>query len=111
MNISISRLLLIAAVMVAVLTVAIVGYLQWSRPLHLRVAVGPRDGVDARLLAAFDHLLDTSRAGVRLDLVATAGVRQTICCSRSGTSIWRSCGSTIHCPRARLLLHCCGPTS
>ena len=50
MKISISRLLLIAAVLVALLTVGIVGYLQWSRPLHLRVAAGPRDGVDATLL-------------------------------------------------------------
>ena len=77
MNISISRLLLIAAVLVALLTGGIAAYLQWSRPVHLRVAAGPRDGVDAMLLVAFDHLLDINRAGVRLDLVATAGIHDS----------------------------------
>lgn len=77
MKISISRLLLIAAISVALVTAGIVGYLQWSRPLHLRVAVGPRDGVDATLLTAFDHLLDTNHAGVRLELVASGGVHDS----------------------------------
>ena len=77
MNISISRLLLIAAVLVALFTGGVAAYLQWSRPVHLRVAAGPHDGVDAMLLVAFDHLLDINRAGVRLDLVATAGIHDS----------------------------------
>jgi len=72
MNVAISRLLLIAAVLLALLTAAAVAYLLWSRPLHLRVAAGPQDGIDATLLAAFDRLLDINHAGVRLDVVATA---------------------------------------
>jgi TRAP-type uncharacterized transport system substrate-binding protein len=69
----ISRLLFIAAIFFAVLTAGIVAYLVWSKPLHLRVAAGPQDGIDAKLLAAFDHLLDINGADVRLDVVATAG--------------------------------------
>lgn len=73
MNISISRLLLVVAATLALITASIVGYLVWSRPVHLRVAAGPKDGVDAKLLNGFDRLLDANRAGVRLDVVATAG--------------------------------------
>src|SRR5262249_6999390 len=73
----ISRLLSIAAIFFAVLTAGIVAYLLWSRPLHLRVAAGPQDGIDAKLLVAFDHLLDINGAGVRLDVVATAGLRDS----------------------------------
>jgi TRAP-type uncharacterized transport system substrate-binding protein len=74
MNTRISRLLLIVAFLFAVLTASLVGYLIWSRPVHLRVAAGPQDGIDATILAAFDRLLEVNRAGVRLDLVTTAGV-------------------------------------
>jgi TRAP-type uncharacterized transport system substrate-binding protein len=73
MKIPISRLLLIAAALLAVLTASLVGYLLWSKPLHLRVAAGPQDGIDAVLLTAFDRQLDISHAGVRLDVVTTAG--------------------------------------
>lgn len=74
MNIAISRLFLLAAAALALLTVAIVAFLMWSRPLHLRVAAGPKDGIDAKLLIAFNRLLEINQAGVRLDLVPTADV-------------------------------------
>jgi len=77
MGLSVSRLLLIVAATLALITVGIVGYLEWSRPIHLRVAAGPKDGIDAKLLASFNRLLDLNRAGVRLDLVATANVRES----------------------------------
>ncbi|GAU84179.1 TAXI family TRAP transporter solute-binding subunit [Bosea sp. BIWAKO-01] len=77
MNISMSRLLLIAAAAFALLTAGVVGYLLWSQPLHLRVAAGPKDGIDAKLLIAFNRLLDVNRAGARLDLVATADMHES----------------------------------
>ena len=77
MNISMSRLLLIAAAAFALLTAAVVGYLSWSQPLHLRVAAGPKDGIDAKLLIAFTRLLDVNRAGARLDLVTTADMHES----------------------------------
>ncbi|MGO4675097.1 TAXI family TRAP transporter solute-binding subunit [Bosea sp. 2YAB26] len=77
MNISMSRLLLIAAAAFALLTAAVVGYLSWSQPLHLRVAAGPKDGIDAKLLIAFNRLLDVNRAGARLDLVTTADMHES----------------------------------
>ncbi|GAU85755.1 TAXI family TRAP transporter solute-binding subunit [Bosea sp. BIWAKO-01] len=77
MNISISRLLLITAAAFALLTAGVVGYLLWSQPRHLRVAAGPRDGIDAKLLIAFNRLLDVNHAGARLDLVATADMHES----------------------------------
>jgi TRAP-type uncharacterized transport system substrate-binding protein len=74
MKVSLSRLLLVAAALMALMTISAAGYLMWSRPLHLRVAVGPQDGVDAKLMTAFNRMLDLTRAGVRLDVVPTAGV-------------------------------------
>ncbi|MGO4404404.1 TAXI family TRAP transporter solute-binding subunit [Bosea sp. RAF48] len=74
MNIAISRLLLLAAATLALITATSVAYLAWSRPLHLRVAAGPKDGIDAKLLIALNRLLEINRAGVRVDLVATADV-------------------------------------
>ena len=76
MNIS-RRFLLIIAALIAVLTATVTGYLIWAKPVHLRVAAGPNDGIDATILAAFDRLLEINRASVRLDLVATAGVQDS----------------------------------
>jgi TRAP-type uncharacterized transport system substrate-binding protein len=74
MKVSLSRLLLVAATLMALMTISAAGYLIWSRPLHLRVAAGPQGGVDAKLLTAFNRMLDLTHAGVRLDVVPTAGV-------------------------------------
>lgn len=68
------RLLLIAAGLIALMTGSVIAYVVWSKPVHLRVAAGPADGVDAKMLTAFDRLLEINRASVRLDLVQTAGV-------------------------------------
>jgi TRAP-type uncharacterized transport system substrate-binding protein len=74
MNVSLSRLLLVAAALIALMTISAAGYLMWSRPLHLRVAAGPQGSVDAKLMTAFNRMLDLTHAGVRLDVVPTAGV-------------------------------------
>ncbi len=74
MKISLSRLLLLAAALIALMTISAAGYRMWSRPLHLRVAAGPQGGADAKLLAAYNRTLDLTHAGVRLDVVPTAGV-------------------------------------
>jgi TRAP-type uncharacterized transport system substrate-binding protein len=71
------RLLLSIAGFIGLLTAAAMAYAMWSRPVHLRVAAGPQGGVDATILAAFDRLLEINRAGVRLDLVTTAGVDES----------------------------------
>jgi hypothetical protein len=68
--------LLLAAVVIALMTATAVGYLIWSRPLHLRVARGRRQGTDALILTAFDRLLEVNKASVRLDLVTTAGLHE-----------------------------------
>ena len=69
------RFLLIVAALIALLTATAIGYVIWSKPVHLKVAAGPQDGVDATILAAFDRLLEANRAAVRLDLVTTPGVQ------------------------------------
>jgi TRAP-type uncharacterized transport system substrate-binding protein len=78
MSISISRRILFAvAALLATLTAVLIAFLVLSQPVHLRVAAGPKDGIDATLLAAFDHLLEINHAGVRLDLVTTAGTHDS----------------------------------
>jgi TRAP-type uncharacterized transport system substrate-binding protein len=75
MKLSISRLLLVVAALVALLTVGAAGYRLWSKPLHLRVAAGPLGSPDAKMLTAFNRTLDLTHAGVRLDIVPTTGDR------------------------------------
>ena len=72
----VSRLLFLTAGVAALMTAVVIAYVVWSRPVHLRVAAGPQDGIDATLLAAFDRLLETNRATVRLDLVNTDGLHE-----------------------------------
>ena len=74
MKISLARLLLIIAALIAVTTASAVAYILWARPVQLRVAAGPQDGKDAAILAAFDRMLEATSAGVRLKLVTTAGM-------------------------------------
>ena len=76
MKISLARLLLITAVLIAVTTASAVAYILWSQPVQLRVAAGPQDGKDAAILAAFDRTLEAMSAGVRLKLVTTAGLHE-----------------------------------
>jgi TRAP-type uncharacterized transport system substrate-binding protein len=68
------QLLFIAAAVCALITASIVAYIIWSKPVHLRVAAGPKDGIDATVLSAFDRILESNRAGVRLDLVTTPDI-------------------------------------
>jgi TRAP-type uncharacterized transport system substrate-binding protein len=68
------RLLLITAALLALVTGTVLIYVLASRPVHLRVATGPQGGIDATLLAAFDHLLEINHAHARLDLVFTPGL-------------------------------------
>ena len=75
-KISLARLLLITAVLIAVTTASAVAYILWSQPVQLRVAAGPQDGKDAAILAAFDRTLEAMSAGVRLKLVTTAGLHE-----------------------------------
>jgi len=76
MKISLPRLLLIAAGLCALITASVLAYVILSQPVHLRVAAGPKDGIDATLLTAFDRLLDVNHARVRLDLVTTPGLHE-----------------------------------
>src|SRR5262245_14195228 len=77
MKVPASRLLFLTAAVMGLLTAVVIAYVVWSRPVHLRVAAGPQDGVDAAVLAAFDRLLEVNRATVRLALVTTAGLNET----------------------------------
>jgi TRAP-type uncharacterized transport system substrate-binding protein len=75
-KVSLARLLLIVAALIAVTATSVVAYILWSRPVQLRVAVGPQDGADAAILAAFDRVLEGASAGVRLKPVTTAGLHE-----------------------------------
>jgi TRAP-type uncharacterized transport system substrate-binding protein len=77
MRLSISRVPLVVAALIAFITLGAAGYLQWSQPVHLRVAAGPSGETDAKLMAEFNHMLDATRAGVRLDVVPTADVHDS----------------------------------
>jgi TRAP-type uncharacterized transport system substrate-binding protein len=77
MRLSVSRISLVVAVLIALTTLGGAACLVWSKPVHLRVAAGPSDGTDARLMAAFNRMLDATRAGVRLDVVPTADVHDS----------------------------------
>jgi TRAP-type uncharacterized transport system substrate-binding protein len=68
------KFLFILAAVIALLTASVTAYLIWSQPVHLRVAAGPKDGIDDAILTALDRLLEINRAGVRLDLVTTDGL-------------------------------------
>jgi TRAP-type uncharacterized transport system substrate-binding protein len=74
MKIFVSRLLLLLAAVIALATVGAAGYRMWSTPLHLRVAAGPARGADAKMMTAFNRMLDLTHAGVRLDVVPTEGL-------------------------------------
>src|SRR5262249_56301891 len=56
-------------------TASILAFLIVSRPVHLRVAAGPKDRVDYTMLDAFNRILETNKVSVRLDLVTTAGLQ------------------------------------
>jgi len=50
MKVPASRLLFLTAAVMGLLTAVVIAYVVWSRPVHLRVAAGPQDGVDATVL-------------------------------------------------------------
>jgi TRAP-type uncharacterized transport system substrate-binding protein len=77
MKISLSRLLLVVATLIALTTASAIAYILWSRPVELQVAAGPADGKDSAILAAFDRMLAANSAGVRLKLVATGGLHDS----------------------------------
>src|SRR6267142_3822242 len=62
------------AILLAGLVAASVAYLYLSEPTPLRVAVGPADGKDARLMDAFEKVLEERHASVRLRPVVTSGL-------------------------------------
>jgi TRAP-type uncharacterized transport system substrate-binding protein len=77
MKISLSRgLLLLIAAFFGIATASILAFLIASQPVHLRVAVGPKDRVDDTMMTAFNRILEINKVGVRLDLVTTAGVQE-----------------------------------
>jgi len=76
MKISLSRgILLLIAAFFGFASASILAFLIASRPVHLRVAAGPKDRIDYTLLDAFNRILETNKVGVRLDLVTTAGLQ------------------------------------
>lgn len=78
MNSWLSRALLLAAALIALATVGVAAYREWARPTLLRVAAGPLNGADARLMTAFNRLLETTHADVRLEIVTTASMHENV---------------------------------
>lgn len=58
-------------------TLAAFGYYYFASPTPFTVAVGPRDGVEARLMGAFAEFLVEHKKDVRLTLVPFDDVRQS----------------------------------
>ncbi len=73
-----SRVLLLAAALIALATVGVAAYREWARPTYLRVAVGPPNGADVKLMSAFNRLLETTHADVRLEIVPTATAHESV---------------------------------
>src|SRR5712671_925754 len=67
------RLYFTLAIVLAILVAVSIGFFYFSRPTLLSVAVGPADSKDARLMRAFDDVLEGHRAGVRLRPIPTSG--------------------------------------
>jgi TRAP-type uncharacterized transport system substrate-binding protein len=67
--------LISAAIAASTLVVGVSIFL--SSPVFLRIAVGLPDGPDAILFQAVDQLLLKERAGLRLDIVNTAGIHES----------------------------------
>lgn len=78
MKLSISRLLLVVAALIALMTVGAAGYRLWLKPLHLRVAAGPPGSEDVKMLTAFNRMLDQTHAGVRLDVTPAVNPRDAL---------------------------------
>lgn len=77
MKVPVSRLLLLAAAAIAAVTIGAAVFRWTSTPLHLRVAAGPQGGADAKMMTAFNRMLDVTHAGVRLDVVTTSDVHDS----------------------------------
>src|SRR5262245_40066874 len=76
MKISLSRgILLLIAAFFGFATASILAFMIASRPVHMRVAAGPKDRIDYTMLDAFNRILETNKVGVRLDLVTTTGLQ------------------------------------
>ncbi len=78
MKLSISRLLLVIAAAIALLTAGAAGYRLWSKPLHLRVAAGPAGSADVKMLTAFNRMLEQTHSGVRLDVLPAVNPRDLL---------------------------------
>jgi TRAP-type uncharacterized transport system substrate-binding protein len=71
-----NRYWLVLAGLLAIMTAGVAVYIIMSKPLHLRVAVGPQGSTDANIMIALDRILEIERASVRLDLVTTPETHQ-----------------------------------
>ena len=71
-----NRYWLLLAGLLALMTAGVAVYIVMSKPIHLRVAVGPQGGTDANIMTALDRILEIERASVRLDLVMTPDTQQ-----------------------------------
>src|SRR5215210_3597080 len=66
-----------AALLALTLALTALAYWYFASPTRFRVAVGPRDSVEARLIDAFAEALAHTRRDIRLDVVPVDDVRQS----------------------------------
>jgi hypothetical protein len=72
------RVILLSAIGLAVCAgLAALGYWYFGSPTRLSVAVGPRDGPEARLIAAYAEALAERRRDIRLRVVAFDDVKSS----------------------------------
>src|SRR4051794_3581095 len=67
----------LGAALLALTPLTAIAYWYFASPTRFRVAVGPRDSVEARLIDAFAEALTHTRRDVRLDVVPVDDVRQS----------------------------------
>src|SRR4051812_35034083 len=67
----------LGAALLALTPLTAIAYWYFASPTRFRVAVGPRDSVEARLIDAFAEALAHTRRDIRLDVVPFEDVRQS----------------------------------
>lgn len=75
---TISRWLLVIFAFFLAAGAGLAGWRQFSKPIVLKIAVGPADSVDANLIAAFSRALASKGSTVRLSVELTSGPVESV---------------------------------
>ena len=73
------------------------GYWYFAASNHFTVAIGPPDGIEARLVGAFADALVEQKKDIRLKVLPFGDVRQSAEALQQKKSIWPLSGRTCSC--------------